>query len=71
MAARKMPADDEIVLWVTEFIESNGYSPTVRELAAECDVAVTTAHTRIFMLERDGRLLVNPGIARSLRPVKA
>lgn len=60
----------EIVQLVVDGIAASGYSPTIRELAAELGVQPTAARQHVQILIAQGRLTQVPGKARTLRPVK-
>jgi len=52
-------------------IVANGYSPTVKELAAACGIAPSTCYHHLERLIADGRVTEQPGRARTLRVVEA
>lgn len=51
-------------------IAANGYSPTVKELAAACGIAPSTCYHHLERLILDGRVTETPGKARTLRVVE-
>lgn len=52
------------------FVRTEGYSPTVRELAIELGVSVSTVAGALDELELAGRITRVPGKARTLRTVE-
>ena len=64
---------DAIVAFVAQYVAENGYSPSLREIAAACGMgsnAVAAFH--LDRLVRDGRITRRPGTARTYRvPVEA
>ena len=59
---------EAIVAFVGRYIYDNGYSPSLREIAAACGTgsnAVAAFH--VDRLVRDGRITRKPGIARTYR----
>ncbi len=54
------------------YVAANGYSPTVREIAKEVGISVSTAQVHVQDLIRAGLLTssTTPGTPRTLRPVK-
>lgn len=53
--------------FVQDFIETNGYAPTVREIAVGCGVSTAVAHYRLERLRDAGAVTWTPGTARTLR----
>jgi len=60
-------ADAETLKLIRSFIEKNGYSPTVAELAAAAGVYGNAMGERIARLARKGAITKTPRIARSIR----
>jgi repressor LexA len=56
-----------VIAW---FVEKVGYPPTVRELAIELGCSVSTVHKALAKLERQGRIIREPGKARTLRIIE-
>lgn len=52
---------------IREFIEANGYSPTVREIAEHTDMWVSTVHQALNALRAFGMLDWADGHARTIR----
>jgi repressor LexA len=66
------PRRDAILAFVSGFQESNGYGPSMREIAA--GVGLTQAAAvgyHLDILEAGGCIIRTPGIARSIRVVEA
>jgi repressor LexA len=60
--------DDNILEFIRTFTEENGYSPTVREIQAGCNISspsVVAYH--IDRLERNDLITRVPGKARTIR----
>lgn len=58
--------------FILEFKADNGYSPSVREIAAGLGVASTsTVKNMLDKLEKDGLLIKSSGVARSVSAVEA
>lgn len=61
----------EILLTINDYIQSEGMSPTVREI---CDMtglkSTSTVHGYIKRLEKQGYIKIKQGSARSIRIVK-
>lgn len=51
-------------------IAANGYSPTVKELAAAVGIAPSTCYLHLSRLITEGRVTEEPGKARTLRVVE-
>lgn len=62
---------NEILLTINDYIQSEGMSPTVREI---CDMtglkSTSTVHGYIKRLEKQGYIKIKQGSARSIRIVK-
>ena len=55
--------------FIIDFIISNGYSPSVREIAEEIGVSNSTVLNRLFMLERLGKINTHEGKCRAISVV--
>lgn len=55
---------------IKQFNESNGFSPTIRELAGMNGVAVETVHKHLNQLVRDGYIKILPPQRRTLKVLK-
>lgn len=61
----------ETMAAVAEFVEANGYPPTVRDVADALHLSSTSmAHKRLTRLVRDGYLRRKPGASRGIIIVK-
>ena len=59
---------DAIVAFVAGYIAENGFSPSLREIAAACGMGSNAvAEFHLDRLVRDGRITRKPGIARTYR----
>lgn len=56
----------QVLDFIEEFRESNGYAPTVRETAAHFEVAIKTAHDHIKALERKKAISSIAGKSRAI-----
>lgn len=66
MAHKKIGEYDEIVRFIERFKATNGYPPTVREVAAEWDVSADSAHKQLRKMIDAGLIQVTPGLSRSM-----
>ena len=55
--------------WIVDFCETNGYSPTVRELASAFDVNVNCIVGHIKVLARKGWITRHTNRSRTIRPI--
>ncbi len=70
---RKIGTDNrkKIYAAIVNYIHDKGYSPTVRELAERCNLAVSNVHNHIEHLEADGMIYrEKPNSARTIRLVE-
>ncbi len=66
--ARYSPRREQILSFISEFIEQNGYSPTVREIMGGCAISSpAVVQNHLNMLEKQGRIRRDPEISRSIR----
>jgi len=61
------PAETEALGLIKAFIEKNGYSPTIAELAAAAGVYGNAMAERVTRLLLKGAITKTPRIARSIR----
>jgi repressor LexA len=63
-----MTDDLSIVIYdfIKSYIQQNGYSPNLREIAKGCHVGRSTASRYLDRLEAKGRITRIPGHARSI-----
>lgn len=59
----------EVLDFIKKQIAENGYSPSQTEIAAEFQIAQTSAREFIMTLHRKGHLKFTPGIARGIKCV--
>lgn len=63
--------DDDVVESVYEFIgtfiEQNGFSPSIREIAEGCYISTAYVLRCLDLLGSQGRVMRDPGKARSIR----
>lgn len=61
----------EILDWISDFIERNGYAPTLREIGHGCGMSSTNAVSdALGILERKGRIKRGLVRQRSIQIVK-
>jgi SOS-response transcriptional repressor LexA len=63
------PLQRQVYDYITEFWDTNGYSPTFRQIADYMDRSVSFAHGSVMALSRKGLVLHEPYRARSMIPV--
>jgi len=56
--------------YVKSFWETNGYGPSYRDIEAHLEISAGSAVKSVALLVEHGVLSVEPGVARSIRPVK-
>lgn len=56
----------DVLLIIQEMVEETGTPPTVRELAAEMEIGVSSAHHYLVALKTRGHIDFRPGSARSV-----
>lgn len=62
---------DAIVEFVASYHRAHGYGPSLRDVAAAVGLATASAVSYpVQVLVIEGRLAMDPGVARSLRPVR-
>lgn len=65
---KEVKMDYEILSFIKTFIDKNGYSPSVREIADGLDIKSTsTVQFHIEKLEKLGVIIKEKGIPRTLR----
>lgn len=59
---------EAIIKFISEFVDSNGYPPTIREIGAACDISSTSVvNYNLNKLEREGLLARDREVSRGLR----
>ena len=65
---RYSPRREQVLSFISRFIERNGYSPTVREIMGGCDISSpAVVQNHLNTLEKQGRIRRSPDISRSIR----
>lgn len=59
--------DETFIKWLTRFVDSHRYAPSVREAAGFLGVNLSSAHHRLERLRREGRITWNEGETRTMR----
>ena len=62
------PVEAETMAYIRSFIEKNGYSPTIAEMATAAGVNCNAIGDRVARLLSKGAITKTPRIARSIRP---
>lgn len=60
---------EQIYEFVARFVTQNGYSPSIREIAAGVGVFPTTVRYHLWALQEAGRITMEPRSARTVRIV--
>jgi SOS-response transcriptional repressor LexA len=58
----------ETLAYIRSFIQKNGYTPTIAEMAAAAGVNFNAVGERVTRLPLKGAITKTPRIARSIRP---
>lgn len=62
----KIESLTDITKYVDKFVRDNGYAPTIREIAANFKVSVSTAHSYVERLKDNGMITISPLINRGI-----
>jgi SOS-response transcriptional repressor LexA len=65
---RLSDAENNVLHWLKSYIASNGYSPTLKELAELCERSKGTIQGQVDMLKQKGFVTFEKGLSRTLRP---
>jgi len=60
---------ETVYAFIQTYMGQHGYAPTLREIAAGCYISYTTVVRYLDRLEWQGRIMREPGRARSIRVV--
>jgi len=60
------PRQQEILAWITQFIEKNRYSPTFREIGGYFGFSLKAASDHIQALQRKGFIDYRDGLSRTI-----
>lgn len=63
---RRVIPHGQMVRWLMEYREENGYSPSRREIAAHFEIGLDSAQRAIEDLVAEGLLDVTPNIPRAM-----
>jgi DNA-binding transcriptional regulator YhcF (GntR family) len=58
---------ERVYAFLCEFIQQNGFAPSIREIASGCYINVATVIRYLDILEAQGRIERMAGKARSIR----
>jgi repressor LexA len=70
VATARPPIQEALLAAIRMFVNSNGYSPSVRELAAAVGKSIYATHQHLYRLRDEGALQWKPNVARSIRLVE-
>lgn len=57
---------DSVLRYIRQHIEAQGFSPSLREISAACNLSVPTVNLCLTWLEGQGRISRQPKVARSI-----
>jgi repressor LexA len=57
----------QILIHIENYIQENGYSPTIRAIAGHCKMSPKGAHNHVIALVNKGCLICQTGRARTIR----
>lgn len=66
----KRQSTQKVYAFIYEYKQINGYAPSIRDIAAGCQMATGGVVYQLDKLEAQGRLIRDPGVARSIRLVQ-
>lgn len=58
--------DDRIIAYIRDYFAEHQYPPTIREIAAELDMAVGAIHRRLARMHTSGRITMQPLSPRTI-----
>lgn len=62
---------DEILQYITVYLQEHGFAPSVRDIAQATHLASTsTAHGHLCRMEKDGLITMTHGVCRTIRLVQ-
>jgi repressor LexA len=64
---KKDERTERIYLYIKSFVEREGYPPSLREIAAACEVGVSTAMYQVELLEAEGVIARRRGRNRGMK----
>lgn len=63
----EQPLLEQVYQFIVAYIDEHGNNPTLREIAAGCYIGRSTTYRFLDKLEAQGRIIREPGQARSIR----
>lgn len=61
---------NQLYKFICRYVSRHGVAPTQNEMAVGCNIrALSKVESRLTVLEREGLIKRQPGVARSLRPI--
>ena len=66
MRKRYTERDKEVLLYILQYQQEKGYSPSVRDISKGCYMSVSTAQRHLYKLVELGYLLITPKTPRSI-----
>lgn len=58
---------EKVYDYIVDYIIKNGYAPSMREIAANLGIVVSTARAALVQLQIDGKIYCRPGSPRAIR----
>lgn len=58
---------EKVYDYIVDYIIKNGYAPSMREIAADLGIVVSTARAALVQLQIDGKIYCRPGSPRAIR----
>lgn len=62
--------DEEILSFISSYIEEHGYSPSMRDVANAVGLSISPTKHRLDNLRKSGEVTFEDGIARTIRVVQ-
>lgn len=63
------PRQSEILAFIREYLQTHGYSPSVRDVAVHFGLCINGAACHLVALQRKGAIVRGVSVARSIRVV--
>lgn len=59
----------ELLDFISQYVETNGFSPTYREMKSHCQYSsLSLVKTDLDSLKEEGQIVISEGKARTVRP---
>lgn len=66
MTKRYTDRDKEVLLFILQYQQEKGYSPSVRDISQGCYMSASTAQRHLYKLVELGYLMITPRTPRSI-----